>query len=202
MSTKELIELLKRTSDEFSEADDVPYVYEMDGNIDKLETRLKTQLEQSRDNVAKLEGNLLDTERSLNDLRELMKDATEEATIMRRNDKVVSVVDELEKLEMEINQLNSEIEEKVTRLAEDDSKENWHAEIDVINKEIEQEYDPIFAANILKLKLYRSLGVRLDIGNGQILIQDKGSGRIDSLPLESDLTDHFKVKYIWDRIGK
>lgn len=203
MSTENLLELLKQASEEYTAADDVSYIHEMNKNIDKLESQLKTQLEESRGNLAKLENDLIDTEQSLGDLRELMKDATEEATIMRRSDKVVTVVDELEKLEQEVNKLNLEIEEKVTKLANDNNyRDNGNAEIDVINKEMEQEYDPIFAANILKLKLYRSLGVRLDIENNQVLIQNKGSGRIDTLPLESDLTEHFKVKYIWDRIGK
>ncbi|KAL3232533.1 Kinetochore protein SPC24 [Nakaseomyces bracarensis] len=203
MSTQELIDLLKQASAEYAEADDVSYIYQMNANIDKLESRLKSQLEQSRDNVTELETDLIETERSLNGLRELMKDATEEATIMRRNDKVTGIVDELQKLESEIKDLNMEIEEKVTKLANDDNdRENGNAEIDIIKQEVEQEYDPVFAANILKLKLYRSLGVRLDLENGQILIQNKESGGIDTLPLESDLTDHFIVKYIWDRIGK
>uniref|UniRef100_UPI0000D894C2 Hypothetical 24.6 kDa protein in ILV2-ADE17 intergenic region n=1 Tax=Saccharomyces cerevisiae TaxID=4932 RepID=UPI0000D894C2 len=56
--------------------------------------------------------------------------------------------------------------------------------------------------NILKLKLYRSLGVILDLENDQVLINRKNDGNIDILPLDNNLSDFYKTKYIWERLGK
>ena len=199
-STEEIVQMMQEASAEFAEADDVSFLDKMNSNIAQLEQQLREQMDESRQNIAKLEINLIDTEKSIGSLRELMKDATDEATIIKGSDKLNNLIDELQATENEIQMMNSEIEKKVSKLVEDE--DNTSSEYEMISKELEQEYDPVFASNILKLKLYRSLGVRLDLDNNQILIQNKELGTIDTLPLEDELTEFFKVKYIWSRIGK
>nr|7KDF_C Chain C, Spc24 [Saccharomyces cerevisiae] len=69
-------------------------------------------------------------------------------------------------------------------------------------KRIRHDLDVIKEESEARLKLYRSLGVILDLENDQVLINRKNDGNIDILPLDNNLSDFYKTKYIWERLGK
>jgi kinetochore protein Spc24 len=104
--------------------------------------------------------------------------------------------------------LRSELDEKMKLYLKDSeiisTPNGSKIKAKVIEPELEEQsaVTPEANENILKLKLYRSLGVILDLENDQVLINRKNDGNIDILPLDNNLSDFYKTKYIWERLGK
>ncbi|CAI4035591.1 hypothetical protein SMKI_13G2410 [Saccharomyces mikatae IFO 1815] len=152
------------------------------------------KLNAERINIAKLEGDLEYTK--------------EESNEFGSKDELVKLLKDLDELERNIVSLRGELDEKM-KLYIKDSEIVPTAEGSEINPKImESELDdqstinPEANENVLKLKLYRSLGVILDLENDQVLINGKNEENIDVLPLDDSLSDFYKTKYIWERLRK
>ncbi|CAI4048331.1 hypothetical protein SKDZ_13G2430 [Saccharomyces kudriavzevii ZP591] len=152
------------------------------------------KLNAERINVAKLEGDLEYT--------------NEEGNEFGSRDDLVKLFKDLDGLERNIVSLRSELDEKMKLYIKDSEivSTSDGSEINprMIESEMEDQSGITSEANenILKLKLYRSLGVILDLENNQVLISRKNDGNIDVLPLDDSLSDYYKTKYIWERLGK
>ncbi|EHN00840.1 Spc24p [Saccharomyces cerevisiae x Saccharomyces kudriavzevii VIN7] len=152
------------------------------------------KLNAERINVAKLEGDLEYT--------------NEEGNEFGSRDNLVKLFNDLDGLERNIVSLRSELDEKMKLYIKDSEivSTSDGSEINprMIESEMEDQSGITSEANenILKLKLYRSLGVILDLENNQVLISRKNDGNIDVLPLDDSLSDYYKTKYIWERLGK
>lgn len=123
-------------------------------------------------------------------------------------EELVSLLKDLDGLERNIVSLRSELDEKMKMYIKDSEIVSTADGSEINPKMIESELEdqntitPEANENILKLKLYRSLGVILDLENNQVLINRKNDGNIDVLPLDDNLSDYYKTKYIWERLGE
>lgn len=152
------------------------------------------KLNAERINIAKLEGDLEYTNEVGNEFGS--------------KEELVNLLKDLDGLERNIVSLRSELDEKMKMYIKDSEVVSTAEGSEINPKVIESELEdqktitPEANENILKLKLYRSLGVILDLENNQVLIKRKNDGNIDVLPLDDSLSDYYKTKYIWERLGK
>ncbi|CAI5022828.1 AVN_HP_G0063630.mRNA.1.CDS.1 [Saccharomyces cerevisiae] len=184
------VEFLKEVRESFDIQQDVDAMKRIRQDLDVIkeesEARISKEhskvsesnkkLNAERINVAKLEGDLEYT--------------NEESNEFGSKDELVKLLKDLDGLERNIVGISTPNGSKI--------------KAKVIEPELEEQsaVTPEANENILKLKLYRSLGVILDLENDQVLINRKNDGNIDILPLDNNLSDFYKTKYIWERLGK
>ena len=106
----------------------------------------------------------------------------------------MQTVQELQALENKLVALRQEVDQGLQQLAE----ENVEIYEDHSVEAFEVEESPERRSNILKVQLYRSLGIVLDSENNRALIHKAGS--LDVVPLENVENSYYRTKYIWDRI--
>ncbi|SMN19171.1 similar to Saccharomyces cerevisiae YMR117C SPC24 Component of the evolutionarily conserved kinetochore-associated Ndc80 complex (Ndc80p-Nuf2p-Spc24p-Spc25p) [Maudiozyma saulgeensis] len=146
-----------------------------------------------------------ETVESLN--KELLKLKEDTDTILQQ-DKLVDLVSELDIIEKKNLQLKNDNDKRINELAiqynaEADNTKHPIDTINLIDRDENEETkkmleDPVSRANILKLKLFRSLGVVIDVKAEQVFIEE--SDKIDVLMLNDGYSNYFKTKYIWERI--
>ena len=141
----------------------------------------------------------------LQTLHDEISNLQRETNSVIEQDKLVRLVTELDDIERENLQLKNKNDTRVNELARTFNKN--HPESSDIANLIDQDEtietqrvmeNPISKANILKLKLFRSLGVILDEKKQQVFIE--GNDKLDVLMLNEGYSEYFKTKYIWERI--
>jgi len=172
------------------EQENEKYLKEEEETLFKLQKKVKEQQE---------------TVESLN--RELLK-LKEDTDSILQQDKLMDLVAELDFIEKKNLQVKNSNDKRINELADQYNKdgENSQTPIDTINlidrdeNEAAQKIleDPVSRANILKLKLFRSLGVVIDVKAEQVFIEE--SDKLDVLMLNEGYSNYFKTKYIWERI--
>lgn len=201
-------EFLKEVRESFNIQQDIDAMkrirHDLDVIRDESEARITSEnfkvsesgkkLNTERINIAKLEGDLEYTNEVGNEFGS--------------KEELVSLLKDLDGLERNIVSLRSELDEKMKMYIKDSEIVSTADGSEINPKMIESELEdqntitPEANENILKLKLYRSLGVILDLENNQVLINRKNDGNIDVLPLDDNLSDYYKTKYIWERLGE
>ncbi|CAI4049727.1 hypothetical protein SUVZ_13G2510 [Saccharomyces uvarum] len=202
------VEFLKEVRESFNIQQDIDAMkrirHDLDVIRDESEARITSEnlkvsesgkkLNAERINIAKLEGDLEYTNEVGNEFGS--------------KEELVNLLKDLDGLERNIVSLRSELDEKMKMYIKDSEIVSTADGSEINPKMIESELEdqktitPEANENILKLKLYRSLGVILDLENNQVLIKRKNDGNIDVLPLDDSLSDYYKTKYIWERLGK
>lgn len=202
------VEFLKEVRESFNIQQDIDAMkrirHDLDVIRDESEARITSEnlkvsesgkkLNAERINIAKLEGDLEYTNEVGNEFGS--------------KEELVNLLKDLDGLERNIVSLRSELDEKMKMYIKDSEVVSTAEGSEINPKVIESELEdqktitPEANENILKLKLYRSLGVILDLENNQVLIKRKNDGNIDVLPLDDSLSDYYKTKYIWERLGK
>ncbi|CAD1782417.1 similar to Saccharomyces cerevisiae YMR117C SPC24 Component of the evolutionarily conserved kinetochore-associated Ndc80 complex (Ndc80p-Nuf2p-Spc24p-Spc25p) [Maudiozyma barnettii] len=172
------------------EQENEKYLKEEEETLFKLQKKVKEQQE---------------TVESLN--RELLK-LKEDTDSILQQDKLMDLVAELDFIEKKNLQVKNSNDKRINELADQYNKDGEHSQtpIDTINlidrdeNEAAQKIleDPVSRANILKLKLFRSLGVVIDVKAEQVFIEE--SDKLDVLMLNEGYSNYFKTKYIWERI--
>ncbi|QLQ78107.1 hypothetical protein HG537_0A03540 [Torulaspora globosa] len=194
-------DLLRQVRENFIIEQDVESLAAIDEKTSQIKTKLQEKLRRSKMEISSLELQVKSKETKISDLlNELAQVKDESQDLMGKND-LLSFVKQLDELEQSVVQLRSDLDERIVTLVKGKRSPSEQPCDELIDEEERKDIigDPIARANILKLKLYRSLGVVIDDTNGQIFIE-KDNSEIDTLPLDNDLSDFFTTKYIWDRI--
>lgn len=191
--------LLQETRSNFSITNDTESLDRISSNLTQLQSTVKEKLVTKQRQVDQLQVDFETFQSIVETLEDKRKGLMSDAEQQNKNDALLKLVDEMEKLEQELVTMRSELDQGMGQLIRGPL-----ADLETEDKGQNSEQEPedlTLRANILKLKLYRSLGVILDTDNNQALIrQGNDESKLDVLPLEDDLSDYFKTKYIWDRL--
>lgn len=191
--------LLQETRSNFSITNDTESLDRISSNLTQLQSTVKEKLVTKQRRVNQLQVDFEAFQSVVETLEDKRKGLMSDAEQQNKNDALLKLVDEMEKLEQELVTMRSELDQGMGQLIRGPL-----ADLETEDEEQNSEQEPedlTLRANILKLKLYRSLGVILDTDNNQALIrQGNDESKLDVLPLEDDLSDYFKTKYIWDRL--
>lgn len=191
--------LLQETRSNFSITNDTESLDRISSNLTQLQSTVKEKLVTKQRQVHQLQVDFETFQSVVETLEDKRKGLMSDAEQQNKNDALLKLVDEMEKLEQELVTMRSELDQGMGQLIRGPL-----ADLETEDKGQNSEQEPedlTLRANILKLKLYRSLGVILDTDNNQALIrQGNDESKLDVLPLEDDLSDYFKTKYIWDRL--
>lgn len=191
--------LLQETRSNFSITNDTESLDRISSNLTQLQSTVKEKLVTKQRRVDQLQVDFEAFQSIVETLEDKRKGLMSDAEQQNKNDALLKLVDEMEKLEQELVTMRSELDQGMGQLIRGPL-----ADLETEDEEQNSEQEPedlTLRANILKLKLYRSLGVILDTDNNQALIrQGNDESKLDVLPLEDDLSDYFKTKYIWDRL--
>lgn len=191
--------LLQETRSNFSITNDTESLDRISSNLTQLQSTVKEKLVTKQRQVHQLQVDFETFQSVVETLEDKRKGLMSDAEQQSKNDALLKLVDEMEKLEQELVTMRSELDQGMGQLIRGPL-----ADLETEDKGQNSEQEPedlTLRANILKLKLYRSLGVILDTDNNQALIrQGNDESKLDVLPLEDDLSDYFKTKYIWDRL--
>lgn len=191
--------LLQETRSNFSITNDTESLDRISSNLTQLQSTVKEKLVTKQRRVDQLQVDFEAFQSVVETLEDKRKGLMSDAEQQNKNDALLKLVDEMEKLEQELVTMRSELDQGMGQLIRGPL-----ADLETEDEEQNSEQEPedlTLRANILKLKLYRSLGVILDTDNNQALIrQGNDESKLDVLPLEDDLSDYFKTKYIWDRL--
>lgn len=205
MSNNNLLEnpadLLRQVRENFIIEQDVESLAAIDEKASQIKARSQEELRRSKMEISNLELQVKSKETKIGDLvNELAQVKDKSQDLIEKND-LLSFVKQLDELEQSVVQLRSELDERIVTLVKGKRPSASEQPDELIDDEERNDIlrDPVARANILKLKLYRSLGLVIDDANGQVFVE-KDNSEIDTLPLDNDLSDFFRTKYIWDRI--
>lgn len=201
MASNELLEnpaeLLRDVRENFIIQQDVDSIANIDGKIEEIRSLSQDKLKTKESDIRSLDSQLEKDKLLIDELTLKLNTFREESLELASQRQVVDYVKELDDLEQSIVLMRGQLDEKIVQLVKDSRDQQ--------TKEFPEESlilsDPVARANILKLKLYRSLGVTIDEDNGQALIRGQGND-VDILPLDSDFSDFFKTKFVWEKISK
>lgn len=198
MSKEPLIEdppsLIRETRANFSIVNDTEALGNIDKNLNELQRLVQEKVSRKNIEVSQSEAALRKSEARLAVLRRTRDES--DTTIISEagpND-IMQTVQELQALENKLVALRQEVDQGLQQLAE----ENVEIYEDHSVEAFEVEESPERRSNILKVQLYRSLGIVLDSENNRALIHKAGS--LDVVPLENVENSYYRTKYIWDRI--
>lgn len=211
MSNNDLLEnpadLLREVRNNFMIEQDLNSLMNIDRKIEEIRSKSQEELRNKKIEISKLNIQL-DTSTSKVDTLKTDLDRIKEGSqeLVGQNE-IVDYVKELDELEQSIVSLRSQLDERIIQLVKSGRSSTGESSLDrspkgvVIDHEEEIEIlnDPASRANLLKLRLYRSMGIVLDEDNNQVLVEGNDNA-VDVLPLNDDLSDYFKTKFIWDRI--
>lgn len=171
----------------------------------KIEEENKEYLEAEEEKIRLLKDRVDDQRKQLSILTDEISNLQRETNSVIEQDKLVRLVTELDDMERENLHLKNRNDTRVNELASTFNRD--HPDSNVIGSIIDQDEtietkkileNPVSKANILKLKLFRSLGMILDEKKQQVFIE--GNDKLDVLMLNEGYSDYFKTKYIWERI--
>ncbi|CCD26446.1 kinetochore-associated Ndc80 complex subunit SPC24 NDAI_0H02720 [Naumovozyma dairenensis CBS 421] len=224
-----LAALLRETRENFDIEHDIDTIININDKLTELKNRSNELKTSKESEITSLRNNLESQGEKIQILNDNLNKTKEESKNFKSKDQLIDVVKELDELENDVVSMRSQLDQKITRFVTSSSSpqrpplslsissppKNSHmnglSNYDDETNEILN--DPIAKANILRLKLYRSMGIILDIDNNQVLIDsynynnngnnndtnNNSNNKIDILPLDDDLSDYFKTKYIWEK---
>ena len=200
MSVNELVEnpadLLREVRENFIIQQDVDSLETIDKQVTRLSDLAKEKLNSNRIEISKYSSQLESQNLNLSTLNENLNRVKQESEQFVPQEELDRNLKDLEQLETRAKDLRKEMDLKILKLVK---IEKTIEEATTIEETIDDLNDPITKANILKLKMYRSMGVIADTDNNQILI-DMGNGELDILPLDNNLSGYFITKYIWGKM--
>lgn len=208
MSNNGLLEnpadLLREVRESFIIDHDVESLLTIDGKMEQIRTKSQEKLRDKKLEISRLETQLQNSESRVNSLSKDLNQIKDESQDLVSNNDVVDFVKELDELEQSIVDLRSNLGEKVAKFVQgSETSSNGQSLIseETLNKEVQSDIlqDPEARADLLKLKLYRSLQIFIDDVNHQVMIEGNDN-EINTLTLDDDLSDYFRTKYIWDRM--
>ncbi|KAG0670780.1 kinetochore-associated Ndc80 complex subunit spc24 [Maudiozyma exigua] len=182
-------------------------IVEVTGGIEKDN---EDYIKEEKESLLELQRRADMQQETLDTLKNELNQLKKETESIFNQDQLANLVKELDILEKENLEKKNRNDKNIRELAvlynvntDTDNGRNSNGSINIFARDEEEETkkileNPISRANLLKLKLFRSLGVIVDIKTQQVFIED--SDRLDVLMLNEGYSNYFKTKYIWERI--
>lgn len=213
MSSNDILEnpaeLLREVRESFIIDQDIESLLNIDGKMEQIRARSQDKLRDKKTEISRLEMQLRASESRVQSLSQDLNQIKGESQDLVGQSDVVDFVKELDTLEQSIVDLRSDLDVRVTKFVEGNRATSSDEPLfdqqvsseKALDKQAQSEMllDPEAKANLLKLKLYRSLLIFIDDVNNQVMIEGN-ENEINTLPLDDDLSDFFRTKYIWDRM--
>ncbi|CAR22475.1 kinetochore-associated Ndc80 complex subunit SPC24 [Lachancea thermotolerans CBS 6340] len=197
MSEEALIEnpsnLIRETRTNFSIVNDTEALSNISKNLNELQRIVKEKLDRKSNELSQSESALEKNEARLDTLRRARTESGSGQLQGGSSEDVLEMARELESLERRLVELRQEVDRGLEQLIEKNADDGKVQEL-----EESQTEDPEHRTNVLKIQLYRSLGVVLDADNNRALISKDGT--LDVVPVGGDASAYFRTKYLWDRI--
>ncbi|SCV00485.1 LAMI_0G05380g1_1 [Lachancea mirantina] len=186
--------LIRETRQNFSISGDLNSLSSIEKSLKQLREFVQEQLEQKTGEVDHLASMASKSESRISLLDSELAEVAGTELNGGKKEELDEIKKELEKLEVKLRASKTELDAKMQELVKEDTQR-----VEIGNSSDNADV----RLEILKLQLYRSLGVNLDIKNRQALIQrpdGQGTDGVDFLPLDGELSEFFKTKFVWDRI--
>lgn len=165
-------------------------------DIETLNLRLE-ELQQQLDNIVA----------SINTLKSSTDGKATRTELNKLNNEIFSSARNLTSLNMKINSLKLSYNENLRKLDSLESDlaaltENFINHTSSVSIDAGPQ-DPRLIeenSNLIKLKLYQSLGLKINFQTGEVLILNKKKKNITLLKLDDSYTEYFISNFIWDNI--
>jgi kinetochore protein Spc24 len=188
-------ELLKSTVDNFEIDEDVQTFDRIDESKKRLREKRERKLDESRDVLKSLSRRLELAKQSAEESKNsaAQKEAAEETMRLER---------EKFSLAKSINDLESDYASNYATLEKLKDEQEY-----LNNQDVEETVSPyVEDSTILKLKLYRSLGIWFEGEDENIestnkaLVQSTQTSNVHMIHLDQKYSNHFVANYLWERL--
>lgn len=188
-------DLLKQTRSSFSIQHDLTLFEKLTSNLKDLHDKITQVKSDNVSRIKQLQERLETTQLHVNKLTTERHSIQDHLNSLTTSRELVEISDELKDLEHQLCEMRSQIDSEMNQLVSMNFK---------LTDEMEIPKDLTVQANLLKLQLYRSFGLVVDLENNQALIKKRreiDGDIIDVIPLsDNTLSCFFRTKYIWDRL--
>ncbi|AMD21786.1 HFL070Wp [Eremothecium sinecaudum] len=192
--------LLRQTRENFSISHDLQLLTATEENLKQITHRTQQLQAKHSQELLSLEKRLADKLKATEAMRSIQLSQSQQLDSLSQSQELVSLSKELELLEQQLAQMHNDLEEGISRLLET-SEPSSNLNLGYSSESNKEPQPPGESANVLKLQLYSSLGVILDIDNSQVLIEKDPNSGIDLIPLDDNsISAYYRTKYVWDRI--
>ncbi|QPG73761.1 hypothetical protein FOA43_001075 [Brettanomyces nanus] len=186
---------ITETNSGFDIQNDLNLLDSIANNIQQLDTLRQTDIEARRAKNNKLTKQLSTLSASINQLKGSNKMKTAQKQLIDLENQMFHIAGNLTTFNMELNSLKLTYNQELKRL---DELENQLQEMKN-SFELSEDIEVAERAKMIKLKLYESLGMKLDIQNKQVMVLNKRKNKSGVLKLEN-YSEYFISNYIWDNI--
>ncbi|EDO19612.1 hypothetical protein Kpol_1018p151, partial [Vanderwaltozyma polyspora DSM 70294] len=199
-------ELLRDVRESFRIQQDIDSIGNINNSINTLNQLSKDKLNEQRFKISETTLNIDTTSSAIEILVSDLNRIQNEASQFSSNNTLELELNSLQDLENSVVDLRKKLDSKITNLVNAErslaatTSTTTTTPTSPVPAPLETALeDPVVKSNLLKLKLYRSLGVIVDSENNQVLIHLQ-NGEFDVLPLDNNLSGYFLTKYIWDKL--
>lgn len=168
----------------------------------------------SSQNTATFNSKLDDLKRQLDNVKSSIKSLkqstsfkTTKSSIIQLENEIFETARSLTTLNMEINSLKLSYNQDLKKLDELETDLNqlrisFSSLPDISTAALDKSNPNIIndRTRIIKMKLFDSLGLKVDLEKAQITILNKSSNRLISLKIDDNYSDYFISNYIWDNM--
>ncbi|SCU94592.1 LADA_0G09538g1_1 [Lachancea dasiensis] len=198
MSKEQLLEdptgLLRETRNNFSIVNDSESLKNVAKNLEELQRTVEEKLMRKEDEAKQLDLAVRKTQNRLEVLRRARNGTGDNTDALSDADGADQLSQELELLEQRLVGLRRQVDEGLKELVAIETVREGSPELLPEKDAVDRGHK----TDILKIQVYRSLGIALDLSNRNALINKTGT--LDVVPLDDASDDFFRTKYLWDRI--
>lgn len=144
---------------------------------------------------------------SIKSLKHSSSFKTTKSSIIQLENEIFETARSLTTLNMEINTLKLSYNHDLKKLDELETDLNqlrisFSSLPDISNSSLDKSNPNVIndRARIIKMKLFDSLGLKVDLEKAQITILNKSTNRLISLKIDDNYSDYFISNYIWDNM--
>ncbi|ESX02035.1 hypothetical protein KL905_002306 [Ogataea polymorpha] len=176
---------------------DLSAIDTINNNLKKLESLRQEELDRHQDKLDELQRELEHFESSIEELKNNQKSKEVKEELLKVEDLIFTIAKHLTSLNMELNALKLKYNQDLVKL---ENLQNQLAELEQHSIETDANKNVSERSKALKLKLYESLGLKLDFNSKQVLVLNKKSQKTNVLNLDQGYDEMFISEYIWDNI--
>ncbi|SCU78486.1 LAME_0A04654g1_1 [Lachancea meyersii CBS 8951] len=188
------IGLIRETRNNFSLVNDVESLSNVTRNIDELQRLIQEKVKSRDEEVRQLDAAGRKTENRLEVLRQAQLASNSNGRNRSSSmDETAQLAQELEELEQRLLAMRTEVDQGLQDLVREGSSDR--------DRELVEEARPVdraHKANILKIQVFRSLGVVLNLSNRTAVLNRAGT--LDVVALDDSSSEFYRTKYLWDRL--
>lgn len=188
-------ELLRETLDSFSIETDVETIDRIQESLKILKSEREQEIKITKQELSKLSSVLENANENINELNNDPKRLKIKEKIKENSKKELELSKNLKSLGIEKQSLNTQLSHLIDVFTKLENELNSVKSISI-------DEDEELNSTVLKLMIYRKLGLKLDMKSKTAIIFNKEKNLTDFLNYgDEEYSDYFISNYIWDRIG-